>query len=166
MLNNSSIRFGNINRLECLKLNAAKLLKVEIKMNKIIDLVMLVDDDEATNFYHNIMIEESEITDNIIICRNAQEAIDKIGIELDKNEIQTVILFLDINMPMIDGWSFLESISDLEKNQMNKLKIVMVSASEYPKDLERIKNHPLITVHMPKPLESEKVRSFALGIKN
>ncbi len=149
-----------------MKLYAAKFLKVEIKMNKIIDLVMLVDDDEATNFYHNIMIEESEITDNIIICRNALEAIDKIGIELDKNEIQTVILFLDINMPMIDGWSFLESISDLEKNKMNKMKIVMVSASEYPKDLERIKNHSLITAHMPKPLESEKVRNFALGTKN
>lgn len=149
-----------------MKLYAAKFLKVEIKMNKIIDLVMLVDDDEATNFYHNIMIEESEITDNIIICRNALEAIDKIGTELDKNELQTVILFLDINMPMIDGWSFLDSISDLEKNKMNKMKIVMVSASEYPKDLERIKNHPLITAHMPKPLESEKVRNFALGIKH
>ena len=49
---------------------------------------------------------------------------------------------------------------------MNKLKIVMVSASEYPKDLERIKNHPLITALMPKPLEAEKVRSFALEIKH
>lgn len=135
-------------------------------MNKIIDLVMLVDDDEATNFYHNIMIEESGITDNIIICNYAQDAIDKIKIELDKNEIQSAILFLDINMPLIDGWMFLDMISGVEKNKMNKLKIVMVSASEYPKDLERIKNHTLITTLMPKPLDAENVRSFALSIKH
>ena len=135
-------------------------------MNKIIDLVMLVDDDEATNFYHNIMIEESGITDNIIICNYAQDAIDKIKVELDKNEIQSAILFLDINMPVIDGWTFLDMISDVEKNKMNKLNIVMVSASEYPKDLERIKNHPLITTLMPKPLDAEKVRNFALSIKH
>ena len=49
---------------------------------------------------------------------------------------------------------------------MNKLNIVMVSASEYPKDLERIKNHPLITTLMPKPLDAEKVRNFALSIKH
>jgi hypothetical protein len=57
-------------------------------------------------------------------------------------------------------------ISDMEKNKMNKLNIVMVSASEYPKDLERIKNHPLITTLMPKPLDAEKVRNFALSIKH
>lgn len=130
-------------------------------MNRIVDLVMLVDDDEATNFLHNIMVEDSGITDNIIVCSHAEEALKKIKTELIKSEIKTAILFLDINMPLMNGWMFLDALGEFEKSLLLKLKVVMVSASEYPKDLERINGHPLIDAHMPKPLESEKIRTYA-----
>ena len=130
-------------------------------MNRLTDLVMLVDDDEATNFFHNIMVEESAITDNIIICSHAEEALKKLKLELEKENLNSAILFLDINMPLMNGWMFLDELKDFDNTLLQKLRIVMVSASEYPKDLDRIKNHPLVNAHMPKPLEADKIKIFA-----
>ena len=129
-------------------------------MKKPIDIVLLVDDDKATNFFHSIMIEESGITDNIITCNNALEAEEKIKFYLPSIDIEPIILFLDINMPLMNGWMLLDSISNLDKKLLKKLNIVMVSASEYPKDIERINNHPLVNAHMPKTLESEKIKQY------
>lgn len=131
-------------------------------MGKQIDIVMLVDDDNATNFYNRIMVEDASITDNIIVHNRALEALENLKNELSNENIQSVILFLDLNMPLLNGWQFLDNVdTSCTATQKNKLKIVVVSASEYPKDIERIKSHHLIDVHMPKPLESERIKLFA-----
>lgn len=130
-------------------------------MKRVIDLVMLVDDDEATNFYNRIMVEESTITNKIIVHDHANAALIDLKSKLSDSNIHSAILFLDLNMPLMNGWQFLEEVASFSDVQKNKLKIVMVSASEYPKDLEKMSNHPLIAAHMPKPLESEKIRMFA-----
>jgi CheY-like chemotaxis protein len=79
---------------------------------------------------------------------------------LMKEEVTHAILFLDINMPVMDGWLSLDEIEKFDPHLKNKLRIVMVSASEYPKDLERMQAHPLVDTHMPKPLEAEKIRAY------
>lgn len=134
-------------------------------MNKLIDLVLLVDDDEAINFLNRIMVEESGITDNIIVYNHAKDALNKLKVELKNEEIKSIILFLDLNMPLMNGWEFLDSLTECSEIELIKLKSVMVTASVYPKDLEKINNHPMIAAQMPKPLESERIRMFAEELK-
>lgn len=129
-------------------------------MKESISFVMLLDDDEATNFLHRIMVEEANITQEIIVQNHAEAALVLLRTMLMKEEVTHAILFLDINMPVMDGWLSLDEIEKFDAHLKNKLKIVMVSASEYPKDLERMQAHPLVNTHMPKPLEAEKIRAY------
>lgn len=65
------------------------------------------------------------------------------------------LIFLDINMPIIDGWDILDAIEG--KTMANKLKIFMTTSSIDPQDTIRIENHPLITGHIEKPISIEKL---------
>lgn len=125
------------------------------------DYILLVDDDEATRFYHSVMAEEAKITEQIIIARNGMEGIDILK-KLSENspEIRGII-FLDINMPAVDGWDVLTEFEKLNPDFVKNQTIVMVSATEHPKDFERIEAHPLVRSYMPKPLVAEKIRFLA-----
>lgn len=68
---------------------------------------MLVDDDDSTNYLHKIIIEEMRITEQISIARNGQEALDKISDHIKDDQCLDLI-FLDINMPVMDGFEFLQ----------------------------------------------------------
>jgi len=67
-----------------------------------IDTIMMIDDDEATNFLHEIIINDAECSNNLVIVDDAQKAL-----EMLKEDVQPNLLFLDINMPRMNGWEFL-----------------------------------------------------------
>ena len=126
-------------------------------MNKTVDFILLVDDDEATNFYHRIMAEESGVSDTILEADTVDRAVDMLKEKLDAPECLRGLVFLDINLPAKDGWCFIEEVEQLPAEQQQRLTIVMLSASEVPRELDRINAHPLIHSFMPKPLSPEKI---------
>lgn len=135
-------------------------------MSASVNFIMLLDDDEATNFFHRIMVEEADVSNEIIVQNHAEDAVIDLQAALKRDEVNQAILFLDINMPVMDGWMTLDAIATFDTTLLSKLKIVMVSASEYPQDLERMKAHPLVDTHMPKPLEAEKIKEYVKNINS
>ncbi len=113
---------------------------------------MLVDDNHEDNWYHQIIIEEMNITERIEVALDGAEAL-----EFLKKESQIIpdLIFLDINMPKINGWEFLEQYKDLSPHQKVKIIVVMLTTSYNPKDLERAKQIEEVAGFNVKPLTHE-----------
>jgi CheY-like chemotaxis protein len=131
-----------------------------------LDFVLLIDDDESTLFFHRIMVEESGVTDNIWVTNSGESGLHLIQEKILPNPSISGIIFLDINMPVMNGWQVLDALEQLQEKMPAQVLLVMVSATTYPPDLERINNHPLVYGQVPKPLAAEDVERLALESLN
>src|ERR1700712_1618420 len=99
---------------------------------KKLNTVLLVDDDRITNFINQRLIEKLNITQNVTALLNGKEAIDYIKTtNLEKKQLPDLIL-LDINMPVMDGFEFVNSFRALLYEK--KVIIVMLTTSSNEKD--------------------------------
>lgn len=108
-------------------------------MKKKLNCVLLVDDNESDNFFHKRVILKSGITDRVEIVINGKEAIDFLmavqqGEDSEKSYTQPELIFLDINMPVMNGWHFLEEYQKLEEVQKGKIVVIMLTTSLNPSD--------------------------------
>jgi CheY-like chemotaxis protein len=111
-------------------------------MNKL-RLVLLVDDDDATNFINKLLIHKFDLTDELVIAKNGKEALDFLQKRMDKNDSNLnafpELILLDINMPVMDGFGFLEAFDTLDLPQKSKIKIAVLTTSMNPKDIDKVK---------------------------
>lgn len=124
--------------------------------------ILLVDDDEPTNFFHRKMIEFSEIDTHVQVTTSAVEALEYLtssGRYADAEGYpQPGIIFLDINMPGMNGWDFLEDYRGLNDNQKARIIVVMLTSSINPADRELAGRHAEITTFLQKPLTVENIQ--------
>jgi CheY-like chemotaxis protein len=93
---------------------------------------------------------EVEVTDFIV----PEKGLEYIQSELFHNpEGEKAVLFLDINMPTMTGWEFLEKFETLEDKIKNQFDIYIFSSSVDPRDLEKAKSNPLVRDFIEKPLK-------------
>ena len=113
---------------------------------------MLIDDDFATNLYHKIVIEECKCTQNIVVKNSGEDALEYLKIPFDEANPKPNVIFLDINMPRMNGWEFLEAYKELPTAQRADNVVVMLSTSSNPDDLDRAKADPYIKDYRSKPI--------------
>ena len=122
-------------------------------------MILLIDDDFTTNYLHKKIISKSEIDLPIEVANNGKEGIDKL-LELNKtiNDKDTLVLiFLDINMPIMDGWGFLEIFNKIKPTLNFSTNLFIVSSSINPDDEDRAKNDPEVLDYFPKPLTVDRL---------
>jgi CheY-like chemotaxis protein len=126
-------------------------------MTKKLKCVLLVDDDDGANFINRMIIEEAGITDHIEITLNGKEALEYLtgtGKYKDKGtRIAPELILLDINMPVIDGWEFLDEYHKLEDSQKNRPTIILLTTSLNPDDKKRAEKNLAISSFENKPLD-------------
>ncbi len=119
---------------------------------KKVNSIMLIDDDAATNFYHKIIIQRLNCSNRIEVFDDATEALQY----LENAEELPDIIFLDINMPKMNGWEFIEEIV---KNGMNEIlndsTIVVLTTSLNSNDKEKALKYGIISDFRLKPLTKE-----------
>ncbi|WP_224995231.1 response regulator [Cesiribacter sp. SM1] len=122
--------------------------------------ILLVDDDETANIINEMLILEMGVTQQLFQARNGKEAIDLLK-ELARQAQPTMpeLILLDINMPVMDGFTFLEAYHEMDFPGKYFLKIVMLTTSPNPKDIEQAKNAG-VTDYLTKPLLEESLQGI------
>lgn len=125
--------------------------------------VMLIDDNEIDNLINQKMIESADIAHHIFTHTGAKSAIEFLkNIEkLDhlSDQVLPDLIFLDIDMPLMDGFQFLDEFEKLKENTRTKCEIVMLTSSINPQDLKRSKKYNVKTF-LNKPLSQQNLEKI------
>ncbi len=126
-------------------------------LKKKLNCVLLIDDDEPTNFYNEIIIREAQLSDQIVAVQSGKEALDYLVSIKDGAHPQPDLIFLDINMPAMNGWEFIEAYKKLEENQKGKIVVIMLTTSLNPDDELKAKGLDNVHDFKNKPLSVETI---------
>ena len=97
---------------------------------------LLVDDSDATNFFNKTIIKKTKCVEEILIAKNGKEALDYI-----KSGVLPEVLFLDINMPIMDGWEFLKEFQKLDNDIKKSIVIIlMIGAKLSDEEIEKTRS--------------------------
>jgi CheY-like chemotaxis protein len=129
---------------------------------RIFKKVLIIDDSETDRYVAKRMIEKYKFSHEIVVQESATNALLYLqSIEITPEELPEFI-FLDIRMPEMDGFGFLEEFKKLSDTTKAKCTIVMLSTSLDAEDLERAKSNPLVNRFVNKPLDKEKMETLCL----
>lgn len=127
-----------------------------VATNYKINLACLVDDDSTYTYSAKKILKDSPVFKKYIIFNDAEEALEHFkSVANDASQIPDV-LFLDINMPLIDGWDFLEEFTKLKPSLEKNVTIYMVSTSIDPVDIERARTISDVAQYIVKPINIEQ----------
>lgn len=116
-----------------------------------LDTVMLIDDNDVDIYISKRVIEMSNLTKAINVYSEAKQALEALK---DLENVPDVI-FLDISMPLVDGFMFLYEFEKFNEYVKNKCKIVVLSNHNNKKQIENIVGKGLVVKYVTKPLEPE-----------
>ncbi|HEX8506045.1 MAG TPA: response regulator [Hymenobacter sp.] len=118
---------------------------------------LLVDDDQTTNYLNRLLLTRLEVANKLLVAANGQEALDLLQVHChEASEECPALILLDVKMPVMDGFAFLEAYDTLPLVQKNAIIIVMLTTSLHPQDVDRVRKLN-IAGFLNKPLTKEKL---------
>jgi len=124
--------------------------------------VMLVDDNEIDNIINEKIIEANSFAEKILVFQTGQEALDYLKENQEKENELPEIVFLDINMPIMDGFQFLNDFEQFSETVLEKCKIIMLSSSISPKDIDRAASSRYVKKYLNKPLNARYLEAITV----
>lgn len=120
-----------------------------------IEKAYIIDDDEVSLFLTSMLLESGSYVRHVVSFESAEHALEK----LKQEEIHAIpnIIFLDLNMPDLSGWEFLDLLSQQEQKYINKCKVFILSSSVDTAEKEKAKSYKLVTAFLHKPLDEDEL---------
>lgn len=125
---------------------------------KTIRQACIIDDDSIFVFATRRLMEIARFSEEVLVYRNGREALDGFALMIQEKRPLPEVIFLDINMPMLDGFQFLELFSawPIPEN----VALYMVTSSINPEDMRRAEAFPIVRSYVSKPLSVETLEQI------
>lgn len=120
--------------------------------------VMVVDDAEIDRFLAKKVLTKHAFAREVLPLESAVNALDYLADNQENKDALPDLIFLDINMPRMNGFDFLEEYKKLPETVKKKCIIVMLSSSLLPEDRELALNNPYVCQFINKPLTADKLK--------
>jgi CheY-like chemotaxis protein len=117
-----------------------------------IDLVMLVDDNDTDNFISRRIIEITKFAGDVVIKNSGKSALEYLEDHKTTHTKLPDLIFLDINMPIVDGFVFLYEFEKFDYSIKDKCKVIILSSSDNKRDIDKIVNNDHVIKFITKPL--------------
>lgn len=121
--------------------------------------IMVVDDDEDYCFVTEMILRNAGVGNQVVIASDGLEALQELQKMTDKGEKLPAIIFLDLKMPVMDGFEFLEAVTTSTQLNLGQTKIFVTTSSVLPKDREKAATYP-IAGFVPKPLNKDMLKEI------
>ena len=120
-------------------------------------VICIIDDDPIYQLLINKIITKLNIDYEIVSFKNGKEALDNLSLILENNKNLPEIILLDLKMPIMDGWGFMENIDRILSDKKNKTAIYIVTSSISYEDKEKAKTFPEIIGYFSKPIDGNQI---------
>ncbi|MBG6111142.1 CheY-like chemotaxis protein [Flavobacterium sp. CG_23.5] len=121
-------------------------------------LTYIIDDDKLSLKLLTILIAKNEFCDDIRSFFNPQAALDELKKNCNENKNLPDAILLDLNMPVMDGWQFLDEFNHLTLKK--EIPIFIITSSIDPADIEMAKNYTVVKNYINKPITAEKLTAL------
>lgn len=131
-----------------------------------LDLILCVDDDPITLMLCKMVINRSEFAKEIITAQNGEEALhyfDDLKLNNLGSEIKNYprLIFLDLNMPVMGGWEFLDHFTKEDYgNDFKNCKVIVLSSTIDPADIAKARTYPMVLDFLSKPISKEMLEDL------
>ncbi len=119
--------------------------------------ILLVDDDEINNFLSNELIKLYDPAVDIKSILYVDEALDFLKESITNNQALPDIILVDINMPNLNGWDFMEAFECMNAEATKNVKVYVYTSSIYYKDLEKVKEYKSVIKLLTKPFTDQMI---------
>ncbi|CAN5652931.1 response regulator [soil metagenome] len=130
-------------------------------MNTQFERVLLVDDNDIDNFINERMITTSGFSKQVTVKNSAEGALDFLRRNSDSVDTLPQVVFLDLNMPVMDGFGFLVEFEKLPDVIKNFCKVIVLSSSISAEDINRASTNPFVTKYLNKPLNEKYLQAVS-----
>jgi CheY-like chemotaxis protein len=133
---------------------------------KKIDLLCVIDDDPIYTFLIKRVIDEAEVSLKSIFFKNGREALNYFTEHKDDSEKLPQLVLVDINMPILDGWQFMDGFAALATTFPKNITVYISSSSTDEDDFQRALETPHVLELIPKPISSELLRELVVKLES
>lgn len=125
----------------------------------VIKRALIIDDDEINNFICIKNMKDSNFVEHATYCLRGKEGLDELSDAIqNRPEDLPDVIFLDINMPLMNAWEFLEQYESIQKEFPKEIKLFILSSSVYRKDIEKSSHYDMVTDYIIKPLSKDSLK--------
>ena len=134
-------------------------------MNKI-HSSCIIDDDPIFIYGTKRIMKEIHFCDSILVYNNGQDAIEGLTELTVNGDALPSVIFLDLNMPIMNGWEFLELFTKIPNTTLSEITVYIISSSVDPRDLEKVKNYKIVNNYILKPLTPKDLEGVVEAIED
>lgn len=129
-------------------------------------VICIVDDDDVYQYTITRALKSDRLVKKILVFSDGEEALDFVTDNIGKNENLPDVIFLDVNMPIMDGWQFLEEYVKIKPRVGKQITIYMVTSSVDPVDVEKAEKFQEISDYLVKPIQPDQLRELVATLEN